>query len=108
MGAGSDTNLEGVIPHPQSSSPAPHGSPLETSTVPGLRLTGRHKVRPLGEPILTFITGDPGAWFKLYHIVKSFVKPSSAWARLRGLLWTWTGLCNICPLSLQMSKFVII
>ena len=44
--------------------------PLETSTVPGLRLTGRHKVRPLGEPILTYITGDPGTWFKLYHIVK--------------------------------------
>ena len=41
-------------------SSAPPGiMPLEISTMPGLQLTGRHKLKLVGEPILTYITGDP-------------------------------------------------
>ena len=37
--------------------------PLEISTTPGLRLTDLRKLKLVGEPILTSITGDP--WIEL-------------------------------------------
>ena len=39
--------------------PAPQPKSLETSTTPGSPWTGRPKLRPAGQPILTSITGEP-------------------------------------------------
>ena len=56
--------------------------------MPGLRLTGRHKLKLVGEPIMTGITGE--ASYELDLI--TFVKFPSVMARHLGLLWTWAGL----------------